>query len=127
MRVSAVEMQRAHDLGKPIDDVLGAGLHNNVELQAEGRAIAERLSEESDVREDIVASLRERIEAGTYNVTGAEIADMIFRRAVADRIRSYRRLETRGAPYRVLFAIWNAALWQHRHLRLVQRWDGSLK
>lgn len=38
MRVSAVEMQRAHDLGKPIDDVLGAGLHNNVELQAEGRA-----------------------------------------------------------------------------------------
>ena len=86
MRVSAVEMQRAHDLGKPIDDVLGAGLHN-VELQAEGRAIAERLSEESDVREDIVESLRERIEAGTYNVTGAEIADMIFRRAVADRIR----------------------------------------
>ena len=52
-----------------------------------GRAIAERLSEESDVREDIVESLRERIEAGTYNVTGAEIADMIFRRAVADRIR----------------------------------------
>lgn len=87
MRVSAVEMQRAHDLAKPIDDVLGAGLHNNVELQAEGRAIAERLSEESDVREDIVASLRERIEAGTYNVTGVEIADMIFRRAVADRIR----------------------------------------
>jgi anti-sigma28 factor (negative regulator of flagellin synthesis) len=87
MRVSAVEMQRAHDLGKPIDDVLGAGLHNNVELAAEGRAIAERLSEESDVREDIIESLRERIEAGTYNVTGAEIADMIFRRAVADRIR----------------------------------------
>lgn len=39
------------------------------------------------VREDRVAELKAKIEAGQYNPTGDEIADAMIRRAVADRIR----------------------------------------
>lgn len=38
------------------------------------------------VREDRVAELKARIEAGEYNPTGDEIADAMIRRAVADRL-----------------------------------------
>lgn len=87
MRVSAVEMQRAHDLSTPVANVLGNDPNSNSVLEAEARLIAETLQDESDIREDIVESLRERLDAGTYNVSGTDIADMIFRRAIADRIR----------------------------------------
>ena len=38
-------------------------------------------------REDMIASLKARIEAGTYHVSGADIADAMARRAIADRVR----------------------------------------
>jgi negative regulator of flagellin synthesis FlgM len=38
-------------------------------------------------REEMVADLKARIEAGTYNPPGDEIADTMIRRAIADRIR----------------------------------------
>lgn len=38
-------------------------------------------------REEMIADLKARIEAGTYNPTGDEIADTMIRRAIADRIR----------------------------------------
>jgi negative regulator of flagellin synthesis FlgM len=38
-------------------------------------------------REEVVAQLKARIEAGTYSPTGEEIADAMIRRNIADRIR----------------------------------------
>lgn len=38
-------------------------------------------------REDRIAELRARIEAGDYNPTGYEIAEAMVRRAIADRVR----------------------------------------
>ncbi|MBC8065361.1 MAG: flagellar biosynthesis anti-sigma factor FlgM [Chlorobia bacterium] len=38
-------------------------------------------------REDMIADLKSRIEAGTYNPTGDDIADTMIRRSIADRIR----------------------------------------
>lgn len=38
-------------------------------------------------REEMIASLKARIEAGEYNPTGQEIADSMVRRMMADRIR----------------------------------------
>lgn len=38
-------------------------------------------------REEMIASLKVRIEAGEYNPTGQEIADSMVRRMMADRIR----------------------------------------
>lgn len=37
-------------------------------------------------REDRIADLKARIEAGTYNPSGDEIADAMIRRAIADRM-----------------------------------------
>jgi len=38
-------------------------------------------------REEMIADLRARIEAGTYNPSGDEIADAMIRRSIADRIK----------------------------------------
>ncbi len=38
-------------------------------------------------REDMIAELKARIEAGEYNPTGEEIADAMVRRAIADGIK----------------------------------------
>lgn len=40
-----------------------------------------------DVREDVVAAIKARIDNGTYAVSGEDIADLMIRRALADRIR----------------------------------------
>ncbi|MGQ9790705.1 MAG: flagellar biosynthesis anti-sigma factor FlgM [Armatimonadota bacterium] len=45
------------------------------------------LDEIPEVREEIVQELRRKIEAGEYNVSSAEIADLIVRRTVADNVR----------------------------------------
>ena len=37
-------------------------------------------------REHLVAELKAKIEAGTYNPTGDDIADAMIRRSIADRI-----------------------------------------
>ena len=42
---------------------------------------------EAPDREEMIASLKARIEAGEYNPTGDEIADTMIRRSIADRIR----------------------------------------
>jgi len=38
-------------------------------------------------REDLIADLKARIEAGNYNPTGDDIADAMIRRSIADRIQ----------------------------------------
>ena len=38
-------------------------------------------------RDDVVAELKARVEAGTYHPTGSEIAETMIRRAIADRVR----------------------------------------
>jgi len=39
-------------------------------------------------REAVIEDLKARIKAGTYNPTGAEIADTMVRRAIADSIKA---------------------------------------
>ena len=55
--------------------------------KAEARRVAEMVEKEPDVREDVVASLRARIESGGYQVSGEQIAEMMVRRCLADRVR----------------------------------------
>ena len=53
-----------------------------------GMKIAQEAMEKiPDVREEMVAELKEKIEKGTYSISGTEIADMMLRRLSADRIR----------------------------------------
>ena len=51
------------------------------------KMISEALAQVPDTRDQIVASLKERIESGTYQVSGEQIAEMMVRRALADRMR----------------------------------------
>ncbi len=38
-------------------------------------------------REDMISDIKARIEAGSYNPSGDDIADTMIRRSIADRIR----------------------------------------
>lgn len=56
--------------------------------EAHARRLAEGVEGSGlDMRDEVVASLRERIEAGTYAVNGEQIAEMMIRRMMADRVR----------------------------------------
>jgi anti-sigma28 factor (negative regulator of flagellin synthesis) len=53
-----------------------------------GMLVAEEaLSYVPDIRDDLVNELKERIQKGEYQVSGAEIAEMMLRRLAADKIR----------------------------------------
>jgi negative regulator of flagellin synthesis FlgM len=51
------------------------------------KMISEALAQVPDTRDQIVASLKERIESGSYQISGEQIAEMMVRRALADRVR----------------------------------------
>lgn len=54
----------------------------------QGMAVAEAaLKDVPDTRDAYVNELKERIAKGEYNVSGAEIAEMMLRRRAADKIR----------------------------------------
>ncbi len=55
--------------------------------KAEVARFMQAVNEASDVRDDIVMSLKERIDKGEYKVSGEEIADMMIRRMKADKVR----------------------------------------
>lgn len=50
------------------------------------KEVTRRVMEMPD-REEMIAELKARIAAGTYNPTGDEIAEAMIRRAIADRVR----------------------------------------
>ncbi len=50
------------------------------------KQVTREVIEMSD-REEMIANLKARIEAGEYNPSGDEIADTMIRRSIADRIR----------------------------------------
>ena len=38
-------------------------------------------------RDEMVASIKARIEAGEYDVSGEDVADAMIRRAIADKVK----------------------------------------
>ena len=101
MRVSQNECLRISQL-RPVyeqDSTAEAHWGGNVIISAYGgdvlpagdrdllSATVQKISEEPEVRDQVIASLRERIEAGAYFVSGEQIAEMMIRRLMADTIR----------------------------------------
>ncbi|HMS55959.1 MAG TPA: flagellar biosynthesis anti-sigma factor FlgM [Fimbriimonadaceae bacterium] len=76
-----------------IRTLLGEDLANRMEgykRKPEDERLIKRLTEriiDMPDREQMIADLKARIEAGTYNPTGDEIADAMIRRNIADRSR----------------------------------------
>lgn len=94
LRVSQLEPARSSVMGLPIGNIATAPMRRrniydsgSFSLMEESREIAEKVETQQDHREEIIASLRNRIEAGTYFVTGEQIADMLLRRLLADRMQ----------------------------------------
>ena len=62
------------------------------EVKRENAVLIEQVTKEvlaMPDRDEMVAELKARIEAGTYNPTGDEIADAMIRRSVADRLSEH--------------------------------------
>ena len=55
--------------------------------KAEAARFAPAVAAVPDTRDTLVADLKARIDAGTYHVSGQDIADQVVRRAQADRLR----------------------------------------
>lgn len=70
-----------------LEDIQRIALENDQKADKElVKQVVEAIHNMPD-REDVIADLRARIESGTYNPTGDEIADAMIRRAIADRVR----------------------------------------
>ena len=89
MRISDIEVQKIRHQAPTniVDEIVLIGETRGRE---EDQALVERLTEEvarmSD-REIMIAELKARIEAGTYNPSAEEIVDGMVRRSIADRVR----------------------------------------
>ncbi|MBC8141545.1 MAG: flagellar biosynthesis anti-sigma factor FlgM [Armatimonadetes bacterium] len=57
------------------------------ETLTEARRVAKLAEASPDVREEIVASLRARIESGSYHISAESIAERIMQRALESRMR----------------------------------------
>ncbi len=78
------------DLSEKPVKTTGQGAEASVEISSRAQEIqqAKKAVEAlPDIREEQVEALKARIEGGNYQVSGEEIADLMIRRAYADRIR----------------------------------------
>ncbi len=90
MQVSDKEIQRilqSPELVREIDALMEGIDEPEFETPASlVQEVTQRVMAMPD-REDRIAELKARIEAGTYNVTSEQIVDAMVRRAIADRVR----------------------------------------
>ena len=88
MRISDIEVKKiASGQYAVVQDIVGLG-HS---IQTRGKDADHIKQVTAEViampdREDLIADLKARIEAGSYNPTGDDIADAMIRRSIADRI-----------------------------------------
>ena len=86
MQISDNQVKKILEMGSLAQqiDLVGAARQH-----AEDQALVARVVSDvnaMDDREDRVADLKARIEAGNYNPSGADIADAMIRRTIADRL-----------------------------------------
>lgn len=66
-----------------------SGIQTEMPIRHSGEVqrVVEAIEHATDTRDEIVASLRARIESGNYQVSGDAVAEMLLRRLLADRVR----------------------------------------
>lgn len=89
MRISDNEIKKIlHGETAVVHAIVEIG--EEVDQRVKDAPMVKRLSKEiinAPDREEMVAELKARIDAGTYNPTGDEIADAMIRRNIADSVR----------------------------------------
>lgn len=89
MRISDTEVKKilsgSDPLVQEIEEISLEGARNGRDKDLIDQVVADVVAMPD--RDDVVAELKARIEAGQYNPTGDEIAEAMIRRAIADRVR----------------------------------------
>lgn len=88
MRISDEQIKKLQEQSVLVQDIVGVG--QEADQRDADRPLIRQVAREvinMPDREDLVADLKARIEAGQYNPTGDEIAEAMIRRNIADRVR----------------------------------------
>jgi negative regulator of flagellin synthesis FlgM len=88
VKISTEQLQKVAESGGSI--TLDSALVDAAVIKLTDKALIEEITHKvADMpdRDDLVAELKARVEAGEYNPSGEEIADAMVRRAVADQVR----------------------------------------
>lgn len=88
MKISTEQLQKVAEAGGNItpDSALVDAAVIKLTDKALIQEITHKVADMPD-REEMVASIKARIEAGEYNLSGEDIADAMIRRELADRIK----------------------------------------
>lgn len=90
MQISDEQIHRLLEESKLIDQIEGAERSPSAHLRASDGALIARFSRKIDElpdREERIAELKARIEAGAYTVSGEAIVEAMVRRSIADRVQ----------------------------------------
>ena len=89
MRISDIEVKKilsgSDSLVQEIEEISLEGARHGRDKELIQQVAADVVAMPD--RADTIAEIKARLDAGTYNPTGDEIADAMIRRAIADRIR----------------------------------------
>jgi len=86
MQISDVEVKKIIDSKKLVAEILEIGQERSKAEDAQVvQEVTQAVMQMAD-REDRIAEIKAKIESGTYQVTGAQIAESMIRRTIADRI-----------------------------------------
>jgi negative regulator of flagellin synthesis FlgM len=86
MQISDNEIKKLLDSRNIVEAIVEIDKQHSRAADQELVAHVTRKVIEMPDREDRIAELKAKIEAGTYNVSGAEIADSMIKRSIADRL-----------------------------------------
>jgi len=70
-----------------VEEILTIGIEADLRKDKELVDQVVEIVQQMPDRDEVIADLRSRIESGTYNPSGADIADAMIRRTIADRVR----------------------------------------
>lgn len=88
MKISQEQLKKIAESGGSITP--DSALVDEAVIKLTDKALIEKITQQvADMpdRDAMVEEIKARIEAGTYNVSGDEIADAMIRRAIADNIK----------------------------------------
>ena len=87
MQISDIEVKKILGSKQLVQEIVEIGEARSAE---EDRQIVKKVTKaviEMPDREDRIAELKAKVEAGEYGVSGEEIADSMIRRSIADHVR----------------------------------------
>lgn len=88
MKISAEQLKKVAESGDTVTDEKALVDEAVIRLTDKDliQEIAHKVADMPD-RDEMVASIKAKIEAGDYDVSGEDVADAMIRRAIADKVK----------------------------------------